>query len=224
MVAQRVWGLFAIRLIVGGALVSVAHGAAPGHWWEQGVSRLVSVSVGFAGPDKFDPTEMAARKAALGFDAERLTVNGRWKGMDDTRFYFVTSAGSKTNENYLRRYLPEAKKRGLRVAIHFDVHHYNADFAGQHPDWMQRNENGSIPKIYDTGLGPCINSPFRDWVFQVLRDLARIPNRRGLLRRPDLLPRIMLLRALQAKVGGTASSRANAFKEAAQRRDFLRAN
>ena len=149
--------------------------AAPSHWWEQGTSRLISVATGYDRPNKFDPAEMAARKAALGFNAERLTVIGRRAGVDDQGFFFVSSAAGKVNEDYLRRYLPEAKKRGLRVAIHFDVHHYNQEFAAQHPDWMQRNEDGSRPTIYDTGLSPCINSPFREWVFHVLRDLAAYP-------------------------------------------------
>lgn len=149
--------------------------AAADHWWEQGVSRLISVSTGYAGPDKFDPVEMAERKAALGFDAERLTIFARHAGMDEMGLCFVSSAAGKTNADWLGHYLPEAKKRGLRVAVFFDVHHYNTNFAARHPDWMQKNENGSLPHIYDTGVSPCINSPYREWVFQVLRDLAAYP-------------------------------------------------
>ncbi len=157
------------------ALACFALPAAAAHWWEKGTSRLISVSTGFAGPDKFDPVELATRKAALGFNAERLTIFGRRAGMDDQGFFFVSASAGKTNQDWLRRYLPEARKRGLRVAVFFDVHHYNTNFAAEHPGWMQRNENGSLPRIYDTGVSPCINSPFRDWVFQVLRDLAAYP-------------------------------------------------
>ena len=172
---QVLVGRLARAGLVAVALLPASSRTAPAHWWEQDISRVVSVSTGYAGPDKFDPAAMAARKAALGFNAERLTIMSRRAGMDDQGFCFITSAAGKTNEDYLRRYLPEAKKRGLRVVIHFDVHHYNKQFAAQHPDWMQRNEDGSKPTIYDTGLSPCMNSPYRDWVFQVLRDLAAYP-------------------------------------------------
>jgi Hypothetical glycosyl hydrolase 6/Beta-galactosidase trimerisation domain len=146
--------------------------ASAAHWWEQGQSRVIGLSTGFAGPDKFDPAELAARKAALGFNAERLTIMQRHGGIDDKGFFFVSTAAGQINEDYLRRYLVESKKHGVRVVIFFDVHYYNQAFADEHPFWMQRNENGSMPKVYDTGLSPCINSPYRDWVFQVLRDLA----------------------------------------------------
>ena len=157
----------------------VASTASAAHWWDQGQTRVIGLSTGFAGPDKFDPAELAARKAALGFNAERLTIMqrraGPQGGLDDKGFFFVSTAAGKTNEDYLRRYLVESKKHGLRVVIFFDVHHYNQAFGDEHADWLQRNENGSMPKIYDTGVSPCINSPYRDWVFQVLKDLAAYP-------------------------------------------------
>jgi hypothetical protein len=160
------------------ALLACALSIAPAkaaHWWEEGLTRFTSVSTGFAGPDKFEPAELAARKAALGFNAERLTIMRRNRGMDEQGFFFVSSAAGRTNENYLRRYLVESKKRNLRVTIFFDVHHYSQDFGAAHPGWMQHNEDGSLPRIYDTGVSPCVNSPYRDWVFQVLRDLAAYP-------------------------------------------------
>ena len=107
--------------------------ASAAHWWEQGQSRVIGLSTGFAGPDKFDPAELAARKAALGFNGERLTIMQRRGGLDDEGFFFVSTAAGKTNEDYLRRYLVESKKHGLRVVIFFDVHYYNQAFADEHP-------------------------------------------------------------------------------------------
>ena len=169
-------GVFALVSLI---LCFLASGASAAHWWEQGQSRVIGLSTGFAGPDKFDPAELAARKAALGFNAERLTImqrrGGPQGGLDDKGFFFVSSVAGKINEDYLRRYLVESKKHGLRVVIFFDVHHYNQAFADEHPAWMQRNEDGSMPKVYDTGRSPCVNGPYRDWVFQVLKDLAVYP-------------------------------------------------
>src|SRR5688500_17939491 len=97
----------------------VASTVSAAHWWEQGQSRVIGLSTGFAGPDKFDPAELAARKAALGFNAERLTIMARNRGLDDKGFFFVSSVAGKTNEDWLRRYLAESKKHGLRVVIIF---------------------------------------------------------------------------------------------------------
>src|SRR5687768_12556249 len=98
-------------------VASAADAAPAGHWWEQGQSRVIGLSTGFAGPDKFDPAELAARKAALGFNAERLTImqrrGGVKGGLDDKGFFFVSTAAGKINEDYLRRYLVESKKHGL---------------------------------------------------------------------------------------------------------------
>jgi hypothetical protein len=161
--------------VAGLVLALAISSACAGEWWEQGQSRVIGVSTGFAGPDKFDPAELAARKAALGFNAERLTIMARNRGIDDKGFFFVSSVAGKANEDWLRRYLVESKKHGLRVVIFFDVHHYNQAFGEEHADWLQRNEDGSVPKIYGTGVSPCINSPYREWVFQVLKDLAAYP-------------------------------------------------
>jgi hypothetical protein len=107
--------------------------ASAAHWWEQGQSRVIGLSTGFAGPGKFDPAELAARKAALGFNAERLTIMQRHGGIDDKGFFFVSTAAGQINEDYLRRYLVESKKHGVRVVIFFDVHYYNKAFADEHP-------------------------------------------------------------------------------------------
>src|SRR5579862_2415294 len=125
------------RLLLATLVLGTALRASAAHWWEEGVSRFVSIQTGYSGPDKIDPAKLAERKADLGFNAERLSIMGRNQGLDDLGFFFVSALADKTNEDYLRRYLPEAKKRGLRVTIYFDVHDYNAHFAEQHRDWMQ---------------------------------------------------------------------------------------
>ena len=69
--------------------------------------------------------------------------------------------------------MPEAHKRGLKILIYFNVHWYTVKFAEQHPDWRMTRENGQpLDKVYDTGADFCVNTPWREWVFQVLRDLA----------------------------------------------------
>ena len=60
------------------------------------------------------PAEAAARKTAGFYNAEHLHVMGMEGGLDDQRFFFSTKLAAKANQDYLGRYLPEAKRRGLR--------------------------------------------------------------------------------------------------------------
>jgi hypothetical protein len=98
-------------------------------------------------------------------------------GLDDQEFFFSSKAAGKQNEDYLAKYLPEAKKRGLRVVIYFDVHWYKRSFGEQHPDWVQRDESGGeVTMLYGQPASTlCVNSPWREWCFQIVRDLCAYP-------------------------------------------------
>ena len=126
--------------------------------------------------DYRDPAQLAARKAALGYNAEHLDVMGMSGGLDDEHFFFRSKAAGRENPDYLGAYMPEARKNGLRIFIYFNVHWYTMGFTGQHPEWRQIRENGQpLDRVYDTGSDFCVNTPWREWVFQVLRDLAAYP-------------------------------------------------
>ena len=95
-----------------------------------------------------------------------------------------TTAGSSSSRSlrqhlmsdYLGPYLIEAKKHGIRTFIYFNVHYYTMRFALEHPDWREIRQNGQpLDGVYDTGASFCVNTPWRDWVFQVIRDLAAYP-------------------------------------------------
>jgi hypothetical protein len=98
-------------------------------------------------------------------------------GLDGQEFFFSSKVAGKHNEDYLAKYLPETKKRGLRAIVYIDVHWYKRSFGEQHPDWVQRDESGGqVTTLYG---GPastfCVNSPWREWCFQVVRDLCAYP-------------------------------------------------
>lgn len=116
-------------------------------------------------------------KTSLAFNTEHAHVMGMAGGLDDQEFFFSSKAAGKKNEDYLARYLPEAKKSGLRVIIYFDVHWYKGAFGDQHPDWRQIQEGGgTISEMYDQpSTGFCVNGPWREWCFQVVRDLCAYP-------------------------------------------------
>lgn len=148
----------------------------PRHWWEKEPLRILDL-VSSTGQIVFrEPDKLVAEKAAQFYGVEHLEVMDLVKGLDDKGFYFKTAVAAKENEDYLAKYLPEAKKKGLRVMIYFNVHWYKRSFGDQHPDWMQVAEDGQLlGGVYETGTSLCINGPYRDWCFQVVRDLCAYP-------------------------------------------------
>jgi hypothetical protein len=111
------------------------------------------------------------------FNAEHLHVMGMAGGLDDQEFFFSSKVAGKQNEDYLRKYLPEAKQRGLRVFIYFNVHWYKRSLGDRHPDWLQRDESGGRNAIMygEAASQFCVNGPWRQWCFQVVRDLCAYP-------------------------------------------------
>ena len=156
------------------AMLGSLHAAEP--WWEREPLRILDLTTSVSRVAFRSPSELAAQKAALLYNAEHLEVMGMPKGLDDQHFFFVSKVAGKPNADYLGRYLPEAKKRGIRVLIYFNVHWYTMQFGAEHPDWQQIREDGKpLDGVYDTGTDLCVNTPWREWCFQVLRDLAAYP-------------------------------------------------
>lgn len=155
--------------------LALSAGAQP-RWWEREPLRIIDLTTSVSGVDFRPPAEVAARKAALGYNAEHLEIMGRGAGLDDRHFHFRTKLAAVEHPDYLSAYLPEARKRGIRVLIYFNVHWYTMAMGEAHPDWRQIREDGTpVDRVYDTGTDFCVNSPWREWCFQVLRDLAAYP-------------------------------------------------
>lgn len=135
--------------------------------------RIIDLTTSVSQIDYRDAAELAARKAALGYNAEHLDIMGMPGGLSDEHFYFRSSLASRQNPDFLRQYVPEAKKRGIQIFIYFNVHWYAMGFAEKHPDWRQIREDGTpVDGVYETGSDFCVNSPWRKWCFQILRELA----------------------------------------------------
>ena len=159
-----------------GALLALSSLYAQKPWWEREPLRLIDLTTSISRIDYRAPAEVAARKAALLYNSEHLEIMQMPAGLDDEHFYFVSKVAGKLNPDYLKQYLPEARKRGLRVLIYFNVHWYRKGFAEKHPDLIQIRESGKpLDGVYDTGTDFCVNTPWREWCFQILRDLAAYP-------------------------------------------------
>lgn len=142
-------------------------------WWDREPLRIIDLTTSISRIDELDPVYLATQKAALGYNAEHLEVMGMPAGLDDRHFYFKSKLTTHINPDFLRAYMPEAHRRGIRVFIYFNVHFYTKAFAEAHADWRQIRENGKpLDGVYDTGTDFCVNTPWRQWCFQVLRDLA----------------------------------------------------
>jgi hypothetical protein len=172
---SRVLTLLAFWSGLAGVPAACTAGDNPPHWWEREPLRILNLVNSLRQTVDRPIASLVDAKADQAYNAEHLEVMGMEGGLDDQRLYFKTSAG-RANPDYLGRYLPEAKRRGLRVIIYFNVHWYKHDFGARHPDWRQVRETGEpLTGVYHVGTGFCVNSPWREWVFQVLRDLAAYP-------------------------------------------------
>ncbi|MCM8822516.1 MAG: family 10 glycosylhydrolase [Candidatus Omnitrophica bacterium] len=147
-------------------------------WWENQPLRIIEIC------DCFDLKRLSCEEIAktvkkLGGNAQHfhcmeMSTKQYGPGLDDRSLYFKTSVSFKQNPDRLAQYIPYAKKYGIRIIVYFNVHWYTTAFGNRHPDWMQIKEDGSeIKDVYGTGTSFCINSPYREWVFQVLKDLCK---------------------------------------------------
>jgi len=153
-----------------------------GHWWEKEPLRIFEACNPMnplVNPANRDPVKEAELMAQVYANVNHFHVWG-WaqppgKGHDDTGFYFRTKVASRENVDYLARYLPEAHKRGVKVVVYFNVHWYDARFAEKHPEWAQITEKGKpLDGLYGSKAATslCVNTPYREWCFQIVRDLC----------------------------------------------------
>lgn len=77
----------------------------------------------------------------------------------------------------VREYVPHAKKYGINVIAYLNMHWFAYSFADQHRDWEQKTADGSsygrqFP-LYGDGTTFCVNSGWRDWSFEMIREAMK---------------------------------------------------
>lgn len=75
----------------------------------------------------------------------------------------------------IRDYLPHARKNGIHLVPYINLHWFSYEFAARHPGWEQVLQDGTpygrkYP-LYGNGTTFCINSPWRDWAFDLIREV-----------------------------------------------------
>jgi len=77
----------------------------------------------------------------------------------------------------LRSYLPHARRHGIRLVPYVNLHWYSCEFAKQNPGWEQLLEDGTPygvkHPLYGSGTTFCINTSWRDWAFDMLREVMK---------------------------------------------------
>ena len=149
---------------------------------------------------EFPAPELARLKATLAFNTDTLYVHNLFDGMDDEGFFFRTPLASVQHPDYLKAFLPEARQRGMRTTLYINVHYYTMEFAKKHPDWVQITEGGgTMDTLYGHGTTFCVNSPWRDWVVQLMKDLSVYPIDGVFVDGPAFFPETCYCKYCQAK-------------------------
>ncbi|MBI4890205.1 MAG: beta-galactosidase trimerization domain-containing protein [Acidobacteria bacterium] len=155
------------------ALCSAQKRTDDAQWWTKEPLRIVHVITSLGKIDGIAAAELAEWKRAQGYNAEHLEVMEMHGGLDDQGFYFQSKEAGRVHPDFLKEYVAEAHRRGVRVIVYFNVHWYTVKFGERHPEWRQVRENGQpVDGVYENGTDFCLNTPWREWCFQILRDLA----------------------------------------------------
>jgi len=77
----------------------------------------------------------------------------------------------------LREYLPYAHKYGIKLLAYLNAHWYSYEFADKHPGWEQLLCNGKaygrLHPLYGNGTTLCVNSPYRHWVYRLVKETMK---------------------------------------------------
>jgi len=141
----------------------------PQRWWEGGPLRIIELEEGYHFREKMQLLR------DLGANAEHLTRFADPKifpgvaFIDDRELF----PGERVTLESLKDYLSEAHSRGIKVIIYYNVHAVEISYARKHPEWQQIKEDGNpIEDVYGVDSSFCINSGWREEVFNALRILA----------------------------------------------------
>ncbi|MFA5857876.1 MAG: beta-galactosidase trimerization domain-containing protein [Elusimicrobiota bacterium] len=140
-------------------------------WWLTEPIRIIKF------PDKFDDfTKKIQTLKKLGGNAEHLINYAFKRGGSDLPeeiFHVPWDHSLEIDSVSLKKYLEHARKQKTRVIVYYNVHSENTKYIDLMPAWVQRKEDGiAVDNLYSRNTSFCINSPWRERVFKVVRDLA----------------------------------------------------
>jgi hypothetical protein len=129
---------------------------------------------------KVDPQEDAKLLESLHANTGWFTSTGCAAGLgnkvmfDTSRFERMDGIG---DADLLEQFVAETHRRGVKAIAYLNLHWYSDEFGAAHPDWEQRTSDGrsigQVRPLYGKGTSFCVNSPWRDWSFDLIREVAR---------------------------------------------------
>ncbi len=165
---------WAALILLAGPIGLTSRPAPARPWWEGPPLRIIDLAVSGDVRAAFSPEALAAFKAGRFFNLEHFGSGLALIGAVNDQGRFEPAEAKATA--YLREYLTAARRLGLRTLIYFNVHAYPLDFGRRHPDWAQLKPDGTpISNVYETNTAMCYNTGYREWCFQMLRNIARLP-------------------------------------------------
>ncbi len=172
--------IFCLALLIPAARIVPAEKAL--EWWEQPVRMLrVDHMPDFAEMKNEDMDALArSRKEKWGINCEWIMGALAWGGRGDLTAFetplFERAPGFE-NFDYLRRYTPAAHRYGIKVVSYLNMHWYSFPLAEKHPGWEQVMSSGESygrkNPLYGSGTTFCVNSPWRDWAFSMIREAMK---------------------------------------------------
>lgn len=99
------------------------------------------------------------------------------QGFDEDGIYFKARCARRKNRDVLAEFLPLARAAGIRTIVYANLHWFATSFVDAHPDWAVIKADGTrYGNLYgDNDSTCCINTPWREWSFRLLEDIAAYP-------------------------------------------------
>lgn len=152
------------------------------HWWERPVRMMrVDYAPDFSQVMKYDLDKLAkSRKEDWQINCEWIVGAPGFRDAGHTATF--AAKGYKKypgfeNLDYLRSYTPIAHKHGIKVVTYINAHYYSRPFADLHLDWEQitcrGTSYGSESPLYGNGSTFCVNTPWREWLFGLIREAVK---------------------------------------------------
>jgi hypothetical protein len=131
--------------------------------WDQYPLRIGALQCNFEGGER-QTLAMPARWARMGMNVEQL-----FHPMADS---YSSLFNPRRHGKLLRRYIVEAKRRGLRIILYLNIHIIGPGDSHRYRTWAQQSADGEYPKFYETYYACCLNSLWKDHFFNVLDSLC----------------------------------------------------
>lgn len=121
------------------------------HWWQELPLTISAVQCNLGDDDEWVLDEYVSKS---GFNTEQL-LHLVAKG--HMGYFSEAEHGKK-----LDAYLQKSRRYGIREIVYYNVHCINANEAAEHPDWIQRERDGSAMPAYSIYSLNCVN-PSGSW-------------------------------------------------------------